>query len=304
MISASSTPTTTPSPIDAALPVICACVWIVPPPSRSWKVTSALAWPVPPGLARLHAQQRGVRRLVLLDDLDRADQLHRHRPHAHEDLGLDLLRAPASVTLPPSTAGTTRSRSSDRGVALVERLVRRELVVQLYRHAVCSCVRGCPIYARPSCSRLARTGSDPATPPSRCARSAAAPRRRPATTSTCTSRPGRARSRSARTAPRRAPSSTPTRPRCACSKGTGGMQALGDDDKANIHQTIDDEVLKRRDIAFRSTAVERAPTAACQRGGRADAGRRRRGRSRSTLAVGGDGTLARDRRPSRRPTGA
>jgi polyisoprenoid-binding protein YceI len=39
-------------------------------------------------------------------------------------------------------------------------------------------------------------------------------------------------------------------------KGTGGMQALGDDDKDNIHQTIDDEVLKRRDIVFRSTRVE------------------------------------------------
>ncbi len=39
-------------------------------------------------------------------------------------------------------------------------------------------------------------------------------------------------------------------------KGTGGVQALGDDDKANIHQTIDDEVLKRQDISFRSTAVE------------------------------------------------
>jgi polyisoprenoid-binding protein YceI len=38
-------------------------------------------------------------------------------------------------------------------------------------------------------------------------------------------------------------------------KGTGGMQALGDEDKANIHQTIDDEVLKRRDIVFRSTRV-------------------------------------------------
>jgi polyisoprenoid-binding protein YceI len=41
-------------------------------------------------------------------------------------------------------------------------------------------------------------------------------------------------------------------------KGTGGMQALGDDDKANIHQTIDDEVLKRQDIVFRSTRVEPA----------------------------------------------
>jgi polyisoprenoid-binding protein YceI len=39
-------------------------------------------------------------------------------------------------------------------------------------------------------------------------------------------------------------------------KGTGGMKALDEDDKANIHQTIDDEVLERRDIAFRSTAVD------------------------------------------------
>jgi polyisoprenoid-binding protein YceI len=41
-------------------------------------------------------------------------------------------------------------------------------------------------------------------------------------------------------------------------KGTGGMQALGDGDKANIQQTIDDEVLKRRDIVFRSTRVDGA----------------------------------------------
>jgi len=41
-------------------------------------------------------------------------------------------------------------------------------------------------------------------------------------------------------------------------KGTGGMQALGEDDKANIHQTIDDEVLKRREIVFRSTRAEPA----------------------------------------------
>jgi polyisoprenoid-binding protein YceI len=38
-------------------------------------------------------------------------------------------------------------------------------------------------------------------------------------------------------------------------EGTGGMQSLGDDDKANIHSTIDDEVLKRQAIAFRSTQV-------------------------------------------------
>ncbi len=39
-------------------------------------------------------------------------------------------------------------------------------------------------------------------------------------------------------------------------EGTGGMQALGDDDKASIQQTIDDEVLQRKDIRFRSTAVQ------------------------------------------------
>jgi len=39
-------------------------------------------------------------------------------------------------------------------------------------------------------------------------------------------------------------------------RGTGGMQALGEDDKANIHKTIDDDVLRRQDIVFRSTRVD------------------------------------------------
>jgi polyisoprenoid-binding protein YceI len=39
-------------------------------------------------------------------------------------------------------------------------------------------------------------------------------------------------------------------------EGTGGMQALGEDDVANIHQTIDDEVLKGQEIAFRSSRVK------------------------------------------------
>jgi polyisoprenoid-binding protein YceI len=38
-------------------------------------------------------------------------------------------------------------------------------------------------------------------------------------------------------------------------EGTGGMQALDDDDRANIEQTIDDEVLRRDQITFRSTEV-------------------------------------------------
>jgi polyisoprenoid-binding protein YceI len=41
-------------------------------------------------------------------------------------------------------------------------------------------------------------------------------------------------------------------------QGCGGMQALDDDDKANIEQTIDDEVLRRDQITFRSTAVDPA----------------------------------------------
>jgi polyisoprenoid-binding protein YceI len=38
-------------------------------------------------------------------------------------------------------------------------------------------------------------------------------------------------------------------------EGTGGIQTLGDDDKANIKKTIDDEILKRQPITFRSTQV-------------------------------------------------
>ncbi len=39
--------------------------------------------------------------------------------------------------------------------------------------------------------------------------------------------------------------------------GHGGIQALGDDDMASIRQSIDEEVLKRTPIEFRSTSVDR-----------------------------------------------
>jgi polyisoprenoid-binding protein YceI len=39
-------------------------------------------------------------------------------------------------------------------------------------------------------------------------------------------------------------------------EGTGGMQKLGDDDRASIRETIDGDVLKRKPIEFRSTAVQ------------------------------------------------
>ena len=41
-------------------------------------------------------------------------------------------------------------------------------------------------------------------------------------------------------------------------EGSGGMQSLGDDDKANIVTTIDDEILKGTAIEFRSTEVRMA----------------------------------------------
>ena len=61
-------------------------------------------------------------------------------------------------------------------------------------------------------------------------------------------------------------------------EGTGGIKALGEDDKTSIHQTIDEEVLERRDITFRSTGVEHAPDG-------------------SRIAVEGDLTLAGTTRP-------
>ena len=45
-------------------------------------------------------------------------------------------------------------------------------------------------------------------------------------------------------------------------EGTGGMQALGADDKANIETTIEDEILKGQAIEFRSTGVQPAAGAA------------------------------------------
>ena len=39
-------------------------------------------------------------------------------------------------------------------------------------------------------------------------------------------------------------------------EGTGGMQALGGDDIANIEETIGEEVLRRQPVAFRSTSAE------------------------------------------------
>lgn len=43
-------------------------------------------------------------------------------------------------------------------------------------------------------------------------------------------------------------------------EGTGGIHALGDDDKTGIRETIDQEVLKRTQISFHSSAVSESPS--------------------------------------------
>ena len=44
--------------------------------------------------------------------------------------------------------------------------------------------------------------------------------------------------------------------------GSGGMSPLGDEEKASIAQSIDEDVLKGGAIAFRSNAVDAAPDGA------------------------------------------
>ena len=80
------------------------------------------------------------------------------------------------------------------------------------------------------------------------------------------------------------------------------MQSLGDDDKANIQQTIDDDVLKRRAIAFRSTAVTGADGRLSVQGELTLAGTTRP--LAFDLAVGDDGRVTRHAPSSSRPTGA
>ena len=41
-------------------------------------------------------------------------------------------------------------------------------------------------------------------------------------------------------------------------EGKGGTQALKDDDKEDIHKTIDKDVLKKQDVSFASSSVESA----------------------------------------------
>jgi polyisoprenoid-binding protein YceI len=73
-------------------------------------------------------------------------------------------------------------------------------------------------------------------------------------------------------------------------EGTGGLQSLGDGDKASIRQTIDDDVLKRQAISFRSTAVTGADASLTVQGELMLAGTTRP--LAFDLALGDDGTLS------------
>jgi polyisoprenoid-binding protein YceI len=72
-------------------------------------------------------------------------------------------------------------------------------------------------------------------------------------------------------------------------EGTGGIQSLGDDDVANIHSTIDDEILKGEAIAFRTTQVTGADGRLAVQGELTLAGTTRP--LGFDLAVGDDGRL-------------
>src|SRR3954469_2944905 len=111
LISPSSTDTTMPSPIDAALPVICAAVWILPPPSARSNATSAFAWPWPPTSRDLTfssawraASSCATTSTVPANVIDIAPIF----PLISAFAAVGLVR---STTRPPWTHGTSRSRS-------------------------------------------------------------------------------------------------------------------------------------------------------------------------------------------------
>jgi YceI-like domain len=75
-------------------------------------------------------------------------------------------------------------------------------------------------------------------------------------------------------------------------EGSGGMQDLGDEDRASIDQTIDDEILIGQPIEYRSTRVQGAPEGS---GIRVEGDLTLVGETQPItfeLAIGDDGTLS------------
>ena len=105
---------------------------------------------LPAGLARLDREHRAVVGLVLLGDLDRAGERHRHRAHLDQDLGLHGVRARRLDHAAALDGRHDALEVGDGGEALVDRLRRRERVVQLYGHGRspvrrCGWVGGCGV---------------------------------------------------------------------------------------------------------------------------------------------------------------
>ena len=124
----------TPSPIEAALPVIWAFVWIVPPPSASCERDVGVRVPLPSGFLGLDAHHDAVGGGVLLDDLHGAGEGQGHRSHLDLDLGPDGVRRGRLEHAAALDAGDDALEVEDRRVALVERLRRGEGVVEVDGH--------------------------------------------------------------------------------------------------------------------------------------------------------------------------
>ena len=75
-------------------------------------------------------------------------------------------------------------------------------------------------------------------------------------------------------------------------EGHGGAQALGDADKASIHESIDEDVLRRPGVTFRSTKVEGASGRLSMEGDLTIVGETRP--VTFDLAIDDDGTLRAD----------
>ena len=98
-------------------------------------MTVALACPWPPASRDLTLSTARWRGGVLLDDLHRAGERHRHRAHLDLDLGLDGVGAGPLDHAAALDARHDALEVEDRGVAVVDRPRGRERMVQLYGHA-------------------------------------------------------------------------------------------------------------------------------------------------------------------------
>ena len=215
-----------------------------PPPSEMLKATLALA-PLSAGFPRLDLHHRAVSVDLLLDDLHGAGELHRHRAHPHHDLRLDRVRARPLDDPAPLDARHESLEVEDRVPGLVDGLPGREWMVEL-NQVVCSSMfvdlvsRGCR--SRPT----DRLGPAQRHPDRRDQAEGRGGQGRP--------RPRhRGHAREAELDVAKDPAVTLRAdggsPRVR--EGSGGVTTLGDEEKAGIEQTIDDEVLKGAAIEFR-----------------------------------------------------